>query len=266
MIGTITFNTVNFRVFGIPAYLFCAIVGFVLTTCVYIMLMSSKKYDISQSIKILFISLCGMALGAKGFGFLTGIYRNIGIGKPITLDTLLDTGIVFYGGLFGLIITYLLCLKSKHCHLDEQSIDVLAVCIPLFHAIARIGCFLSGCCYGRLYQGVFSINYITTIENQIDENLRFPVQLVESLFEFVLFIYLLSLLKNREWRTKKLLLRYLIIYSSGRFLLEFLRGDSRRGVIYGVSFSQCISVLIWICLICFFMKQHIVSIQEDCNG
>ena len=39
-----------------------------------------------------------MALGAKGFGFLTGIYRNIGIGKPITLDALLDTGIVFYGG------------------------------------------------------------------------------------------------------------------------------------------------------------------------
>lgn len=230
--------------------------------------MSSKKYDISQSTKILFLSLCGMALGAKGFGFLTGIYRNIGIDEPITLDTLLDTGIVFYGGLFGLIITYSLCLKSKHCNLDTQALNILAVCIPLFHAIARIGCFLSGCCFGKLYQGILSINYITTIENHVDENLRFPVQLVEALFEFFIFIYLLSLLKNEHWRSKRLLLRYLAIYSSGRFLLEFLRGDIRRGLIYGISFSQCISVIIWIVLTGYCLNQHtsLKIKREDHNG
>lgn len=253
---------------GIPAYFFCAFTGFVIATCIYIVLMSSKKYDISQSTKILFLSLCGMALGAKGFGFLTGIYRNIGIDEPITLDTLLDTGIVFYGGLFGLIITYSLCLKSKHCNLDTQALNILAVCIPLFHAIARIGCFLSGCCFGKLYQGILSINYITTIENHVDENLRFPVQLVEALFEFFIFIYLLSLLKNEHWRSKRLLLRYLAIYSSGRFLLEFLRGDIRRGLIYGISFSQCISVIIWIVLTGYCLNQHtsLKIKREDHNG
>lgn len=258
----------NFRILGIPAYFFCAFIGFVIATCIYIVLMSSKKYDISQSTKILFLSLCGMALGAKGFGFLTGIYRNIGIDEPITLDTLLDTGIVFYGGLFGLIITYSLCLKSKHCNLDTQALNILAVCIPLFHAIARIGCFLSGCCFGKLYQGILSINYITTIENHVDENLRFPVQLVEALFEFFIFIYLLSLLKNEHWRSKRLLLRYLAIYSSGRFLLEFLRGDIRRGLIYGISFSQCISVIIWIVLTGYCLNQHtsLKIKREDHNG
>lgn len=261
-INLITFNSVNFRVFGIPAYFFCAFTGLVLTTCIYIVFMSSKKYDIAQSTKILFISLFGMGLGAKMFGFLTGIYRNIGIGKPITIDALLDTGIVFYGGLFGLIITYLLCLKSKRCNLDKQALNVLATCIPLFHAIARIGCFLSGCCYGKLYQGVFSINYITIIENHIDENFRFPVQLVEALFEFLLFIHLAFSFKSEEWRTKKLLLRYLAIYSTGRFLLEFLRGDIRRGLIYGISFSQCISVLIWIALIGHYLNQYMIAKQK----
>lgn len=263
-----TFSTIDFRVLGIPAYFFCAFTGLTLTTCVYIVFMSSKKYNLSQSIKILFISLCGMTLGAKLFGFLTGIYRNIGMGKEITLAVLRDTGIVYYGGLCGLIITYSLCLKSKRCSLDKQALDVLAVCIPLFHTIARIGCFLSGCCYGKLYQGVLSINYITTIENLVDENLRFPVQLVEALFEVLLFIYLFSLLKCGEWRSKKLLLRYLAIYSSGRFLLEFLRGDIRRGLIYGVSFSQCISILIWIILTGYYLNQRIVLKQkkEDCNG
>lgn len=239
-----------------------------MATCVYIMLMSSKKYDISKGMKILFISLCGMVLGAKGFGFLTGIYRNIGLGRPITIDALLDTGIVFYGGLFGIIVTYSVCLQLSHCNLDKQALNVLAVCIPLFHAVARIGCFLSGCCYGKICQGGLSVNYITMIENRVDENLRFPVQLAESLFEFLVFIYLLLLLKSEKWKTKKLLLRYLAIYSLGRFLLEFLRGDFRRGLIYGISFSQCVSVLIWIVLMGDYFKQQIILKQkrEDCNG
>lgn len=86
----------NFQIFGIPAYFFCAFTGFVVTTSVYIVLMSSKRYDISQSMKILMFSLLGLALGAKIFGFLTGIYRNIGNGEKVTLETMLDTGIVFY--------------------------------------------------------------------------------------------------------------------------------------------------------------------------
>lgn len=220
------------------------------------MLMSSKNYDLSQSIKTLFVSLVGMALGAKLCGYLTGIYRDIGLGNPITLDSVIDTGIVYYGGLLGLITTYYLCLQAKRCVLDVHSLDVLAVCFPLFHSIARIGCFLSGCCYGKIYQGTLAINYTTIIEGNVDRNLRFPVQLFESLFELALFIYLLSLLHKKEWRLKKLLLRYLAIYSVGRFFLEFLRGDIRRGIICGVSFSQCISILIWIALITYYLKRR----------
>lgn len=262
VISLMSFNAVNFCVFGLPAYFFCAFFGFVLSICVYIMLMSSKKYDISQSTKILFISLFGMIIGSKVFGFLTGIYRDIGLGKPITLETIVDTGIVYYGGLFGMISTYLFCLKSKRCTIDVQALNVLAVCIPLFHTITRIGCFLSGCCYGKIYQGIFSVNYVTVINYHVDENLRFPVQLAESLFELILFIYLLSLIKSEEWKSKKLLLRYLILYSFGRYLLELLRGDIRRGIICGISFSQCISIFIWLVLIGNYLYKHIVLRQK----
>ena len=217
--------------------------------------MSSKKYNLSHSMKTLFISLVGMALGAKLFGYLTGIYRAIGLGDPITPDTLRDTGIVYYGGLLGLIAVFSLCLKYKRCTLDTNALDVLAVCVPLFHSIARVGCFLSGCCYGKIHTGLFAIDYTTIIEGNIDKNLRFPVQLLEALFEISLFIYLLSLLQKKDWKTRKLLGRYLTIYSIGRFLLELLRGDVRRGVICGISFSQCISVLIWIVLVCILLRR-----------
>lgn len=252
----------NFQIFGIPAYFFCAFTGFVVTTSVYIVLMSSKRYDISQSMKILMFSLLGLALGAKIFGFLTGIYRNIGNGEKVTLETMLDTGIVFYGGLFGLLIVYMLCLHSKRCCLDKYAVDVLAVCIPLFHSIARIGCFFSGCCFGKIYEGVLSINYITIINGNIDENMRFPIQLIEALFEFLLFLYLLNSLNSDQWKEKKILIRYLIFYSIFRFMFEYLRGDVRRGLIYGISFSQCISVFIWMNLGFLYLRQYTISKQK----
>ena len=224
--------------------------------------MSSKRYDISQSMKILMFSLLGLALGAKIFGFLTGIYRNIGNGEKVTLETMLDTGIVFYGGLFGLLIVYMLCLHSKRCCLDKYAVDVLAVCIPLFHSIARIGCFFSGCCFGKIYEGVLSINYITIINGNIDENMRFPIQLIEALFEFLLFLYLLNSLNSDQWKEKKILIRYLIFYSIFRFMFEYLRGDVRRGLIYGISFSQCISVFIWMNLGFLYLRQYTISKQK----
>ena len=97
---------------------------------------------------------------AKVFGCLSGIYRVVGIGEKITYDTIKDTGIVFYGGLFGLLLAYHLGLRTKMITIKEShAIDVLAVSIPLFHAIARIGCFLAGCCYGIEKECVFSIQY-----------------------------------------------------------------------------------------------------------
>ena len=71
-----TFNTIDFQILGLPSYLFVALSGGVITICLYIVLMFSKEYDISQSMKILFFSLIGMAVGAKLFGFITGVYAR----------------------------------------------------------------------------------------------------------------------------------------------------------------------------------------------
>lgn len=212
--------------------------------------------------RALFISLVGMALGAKMFGCLTGIFRCVALGRSITIDSLLDTGIVYYGGLLGLLVVYSLCIKLIYSRLDCHALNVLAVCIPIFHAISRIGCFLSGCCYGKIYHGILAIQYTTVIGGSVDVNSRFPVQLVEALFEFLIFLYLVSLLRQPNWKSKNLLLQYLFIYSFGRFFLEFFRGDFRRGVIHGVSFSQFISILILASVILYLLRKKHLDIIE----
>ena len=75
---------------------------------------------------------------------------------------------------------------------------------------------------------------------------RFPVQLVESVFEFGMFFALLfaeKLLMQKK-KSPKLSFYYLMIYSSVRFLLEFIRGDEERGFFGPLSTSQWIALLI----------------------
>lgn len=249
-----SFNTVGFNIWGIPPYFFCSIVGLVITVCLNIILVSAKKYCLQEHMKVLFISIVSMLVFAKLFGCISGIYRAVGVGESITFATIKNTGIVFYGGLFGLLVGYYWGINSKLVTVkDPHAIDVLAVCIPLFHAIARIGCFLAGCCYG-IKSDIFSISY-TILENGIiDTTNRIPVQLVGSIFNIGVFVYLFSLLRMESWKNKNLLLRYIILYSCGRFLLEFIRGDTVRGLIHGVSLSQMISILIWLAILTITIK------------
>ena len=147
---------------------------------------------------------------------------------------------------------------------DICIMDVLAVCIPLFHSIARIGCFFGGCCFGKESHSHIAINYTTTVFDEVTTAYRIPTQLIEAAFNLILFLYLLHLLCSKEWKSKNILRRYLLIYSIGRFIIEFFRGDLVRGVIHGVSFSQLISVLIWIyLLVTFHKRRNGMSMKEE---
>ena len=203
-----------------------------------------------------------MVLFAKLFGFLSGIYRDIGLGNSITLEGILNTGIVFYGGLIGLLISYYICTKvSKQ---DKRILDIVAVCIPLFHSITRVGCFVGGCCFGIEIHSHFAINYTTTVFDEVTTTYRVPTQLIEAVFNICLFVYLLFLFSRNNWKEKNILRRYLLIYSIGRFIIEFWRGDLVRGVILGVSFSQVISILIWIYLLSTYIKsKKVATIKEE---
>ena len=237
------FNTIGFTIFGIPSYFFFAVVAFVISVSVFIALLAEKKYSLSQNLRTLFVSVIIMIITARLFGCLSGIYRDIGMGHDVTLDGIISTGIVFYGGLIGLLLSFR--ILSKHIEQDIHVLDLLAVCIPLFHSVARIGCFFGGCCFGKEAHSFIAINYTTKVFGEAVTTYRIPIQLIEAGFNIMLFLYLLHLIKGDNWKSNSILKRYLFLYSVGRFIIEFFRGDLIRGVICGISFSQIICILIW---------------------
>ena len=163
-------------------------------------------------------------------------------------------GAVFYGGLIGGIIAGLISIRVQKLPADTAA-DCLAPAIALFHGFARIGCFMAGCCYGVEYEhGITFANSIVESANGVP---RVPIQLFEAGFEFLLAALLWFLLLKVPRERGKLLALYLMIYSAGRFILEFWRGDDYRGFIFGLSVSQFIGVLVFLSAMFFWISNMI---------
>ncbi len=160
-------------------------------------------------------------------------------------------GSVYYGGLIGCLLVSWIYLRRNKLPIGAYS-DFGAPVIPLFHFFGRVGCFLSGCCYGIPWAcGPVYHHSVAPGANGVP---RFPVQLVEAAVNLALFFLLYGLLRRKKCQGQLLGL-YLLIYPACRFVLEFFRGDEYRGFILGLSTSQFISVLLFASAVGFFLGQ-----------
>ena len=147
----------------------------------------------------------------------------------------LFAGYVFYGGMLGMTAGIAFYARMRKQPVTMY-LDILAVVIPLFHGFGRLGCF-------------FAVHFpANPYEPGIELVPRVPVQIMESLCNFLLFFFLLWYRKKKP-APGRIMGLYLTIYPAVRFLLEMLRGDMVRGVyqIAGIAFStsQLISVVLF---------------------
>ena len=238
----LSYNTTA-KILGLPPYFFFAMIGGIVASSVFIILLRKNYYSAKLYARILLYSSGGLLAGAKLFGVFTGLYSALANGTPLTWGIFTKTGIVFYGGLMGFIATFLFVCKKWNERIDYGVLDLVVVCIPLFHVFARGGCFFAGCCYGIETASPLSILYTNDIKGVLTTAQRIPVQFIESALELVIFSILLALLTKEKLRGHFLSI-YLLIYAPTRIILEFFRGDEARGIWNGISFSQVVSVLI----------------------
>lgn len=247
----------------IPAYGTVIFIGLLIGTL--IAMYTAKKYDIEKLDIVLSTILAGIGLiiGAKILYMLTvipEIASNFSFVKKHVLETLIYSfsGYVFYGGLIGALLGYF--FYCKWFKIDFKSvINVITPVIPLVHSFGRIGCFLGGCCYGIEYHGRFAIQFpYNEYVSELNAVPRFPVQLLEAGINLLLFLALM--IYGRKRRKPGVLLGiYLICYAIIRFTLEFFRGDVERGIFFGISTSQ------WISLCLIFIGFYLMKAKQKPN-
>ena len=151
-------------------------------------------------------------------------------------------GFTFLGGLiFGAAFFVIIFVRYYNTHKLLTALNVVVTPLILGHAIGRIGCYFSGCCYGTV---IDHSNYLSLFF------LRHPTQIYESIFLFLLFAFL-NLKEKMQFQISNIYI-YLVIYGVWKFLIEFLRGDYRGQHLGGLSPSQWISLFIIFC-ICLFL-------------
>lgn len=150
-------------------------------------------------------------------------------------------GWVVYGGILGGVLTaWIWCRKHSWDFMTYA--NLLFPSVALAQGFGRIGCFFAGCCYGKPTSGPFGVLFPTDSLCTVGTPV-IPTQLIMSACDFALFAFLQwNLTKgkkedNAAW--------YMILYSAGRFFIEFLRGDV-RGSVGPFSTSQFISVFVFL--------------------
>ena len=168
----------------------------------------------------------------------TGSFHSFG--EFVSACRIVFGGSVFYGGLLGGLLVGIVLIHRKKLDPTLYT-DALAPCIPLFHVFGRLGCFLSGCCFG-IESKIGFVYHHSPIEIANGVR-RFPIQLVEATFNLCLFLFLNYLFQKKK-AEGNLLSIYLVLYAVVRFVIEFFRGDFYRGFLFTLSTSQIISLLI----------------------
>lgn len=162
-------------------------------------------------------------------------------GQGKFFNSLLYGGFVFYGGFIGLILCLLL-----YCFLFGKPLlkvfDMIAHALPLVQSFGRIGCFVSGCCYGIPVAEPFGIALIHP-PAELKGVPLLPVQLIESVCCLCIFVALLIF--GRKKRDDGVIMGlYMLLYGVVRFISEFFRYDSVRGIWGALSTSQWISIFV----------------------
>lgn len=168
-------------------------------------------------------------------------------------------GLTYYG---GLILSFLTALVlSRRWRLGFLKLaDLAAPLIALGLSFGRLGCFLAGCCFGKVTDMPWGIRFpelsdafkrhrdlypeaLSEQYEKIGAWLSLPVhptQLYECIGALAIFAYLWFYRRKRVAFESQVIAELFILYGVLRFVLEFWRDDARGGIF--LSTSQWISI------------------------
>ena len=235
-----------------PMYGLCAFVGLLFAAGLLVLTLRKRRdYSKIHIVNIPLAATVGAFLGAHLVYFVTRF--DYFLRSLQHLDVVFASwdnfwavfqemfgGMVFYGGLLGAILAAFIYCKAAKVDFSLYA-DIFAPAIPLFHAFGRIGCVFAGCCYGM--EASWGLTYPVGHNDLTVAVTRLPVPLIEAGCNLLLMAVLL-ILQHQHLKKGSLLAIYFIVYAAVRFADEFFRGDTIRGILFGLSTSQWISIVV----------------------
>jgi len=230
----------NFVIFGhkISTYTFFVALGLLVgIICFFTTVPSKEKINIKKNYYIFLSALTFGFIGSK----LLVVIENLNI---IIKDISIIKNIVFSGKsiVSGLIGGYIgVRFIKKRLNIENIRIgNKIAPSIALGMSLGRVGCFLTGCCYGIETSLPIGVDFGDGIK-------RIPTQIIEIIFCLMLFIYLLYKQRTDKELVPGILFKKLVLYYFiFRFFIEFIRGTSKNILFLSIYQIICLLGIIYI--------------------
>lgn len=234
------------EIFGFPIHTYGVLIatGFVL--CVWVAKKEALRTGLPAQ-KIVDAGFWSLLVGMAGARILYVITRlDYYRLAPLEVFSVWEGGLVFYGGPIAVAPFFFWYAKKNKIPILKL-LDLAGFAVPLAHAFGRLGCFSTGCCYGKPTGGNWGVKFHSElVEPALRGVYLHPTQLYESFCLFALFGFLYRLHKHKKFDGQIVVL-YLILYSVIRFTIEIFRGDTIRGFVIPdiLSTSQFISIFVF---------------------
>lgn len=235
--------------FQIRSYGFMLAVSFL--AGIFLASWRAKRYGIKPQL-ILDLSVYIILAAVVGSRLLYVLFHLEDYSSPLQFFALWEGGATFYGGLLFAIVAS--AAFARHNNLSFLRIaDVITPSIALGMALTRVGCFFSGCCFGKPTDAPWGVVFPPTCpagEHAADVALSLgadvihlhPTQLYSLLYGLVIFTVLL-LAQKKLAKRGALFGLLLVLAGVARFAVDFYRffEDSSRTIL-GLSVSQVVAV------------------------
>lgn len=201
------------------------------------------------------IALVTMGAGFVGARLMHVFYEEPAFYKehPLQILALWSGGYVFLGGLGAALLA-----AAFFCDWRKEPFwlwaDLAAPAGALAYAIGRIGCFLNGCCYGRLCDLPWAV--------AMNGEHRHPTQLYASLWEGLLAWGLVMAEPRLSKRPGALFGLWLALHGLGRLLMESFRDDPRGPLLGGLSISTWLSSVLIVAGLGLLLQRLVPRLQS----
>ena len=245
------FDPVAFSIFSLEfrwysmAYIFGILAGWVVAKKFYI-----RGYELKDKFDdyITFLIL-GIIIGGR-LGYVIIYNFDYYIDNVLEIFKIWQGGMSFHGGLIGVIVASIWFAKKNNQN-PYIYLDVVSIVAPIGIFFGRVANFINSELYGKETSLPWGVKFL-----KIDNLSRHPSQLYEAFFEGILLFVILIYLRNKiSIKIPGFISAiFLIIYSTFRFIIEFVRvPDEHLGyILLNLSMGQIMS-LIFLIIGCYLI-------------
>ncbi|MCS1406909.1 MAG: Prolipoprotein diacylglyceryl transferase [Verrucomicrobia subdivision 3 bacterium] len=184
----------------------------------------------------------GAIIGARTLYVVTYWDEDFAGKSFVEVFNIRQGGLVYYGGFIGAALSTFVYTSWKKLALWRVA-DAFAPSVALGHAFGRIGCLMTGCCYGKICELPWAIQFPK--DHLTHPHAVHPTQIYESILNFALYLGLEFLYRKKQF-DGQIFAIYLMAYAALRGFIEMFRSDYAHQQLTGpMTPGQLMGILIF---------------------